>query len=124
MLANMVMGKTEEIVVSEEPVLLWENPKPTSGFVGQTVEVDGVGYSGYIVTGRASIQSETALYSYAPVGGYSTLANGNINGPSAYRNIFNITNNSIQFDNANTSYGSEQNSNSVPLAIYGVKFVL
>lgn len=113
-----------------EPVLLWENPSPTSEFAQQKVEIDLTDYIGVIIEYGTIVSTD--VYSRLYVKKSDTLSLGNniylgagytqisTESRACSRSISAIDNTGITFTNCVNGL-TTQNFNCVPTKIYGVK---
>ena len=122
MASYRVMGAS----ASETPTLLWTNPSPTSNFASQTItNIDTSSYGAFIVKYRRSTssndtdefyQNKTVLF-----GHYICISMEDTS--TAIRNC-SVQSNGIYFASTlNLSHGTD-NSEIIPIEIYGLKKAL
>lgn len=108
-----------------EPVLLWENPSPTSEFVGQTISLDLTDYAGVIIefnhghltpilVSRSYLKKDEVIDTNYFGAGHAKTNEG------ALGRRYNINNSGVVFENA-YNLSSVDNGAMIPIKIYGVK---
>lgn len=125
-LADLIRGKAES-KLNLEPVLLWENPSPTSNFAGQTISLDLAEYEGVIIECDSSINNHVKYGTrvYVKKGDANIcLGRADENGETGgARALTSITDAGVTFGNANIQ-STTNNAVCIPLKIYGVKGVI
>lgn len=115
----------------DNPVLLWTNASPTSGFAAQTLSLPA-GYDAYLVEVRYSYGVSRTTINYLPLSASTQyIMAENFADRYNYVNIRNVTSvksGSISFGDARpvstSSASSTYSDYAVPTRIWGVKFTL
>ena len=109
---------------------LWENASPTASFAAQTISLDLAAYDMVLCLCRLTADTDTVVPPTLAVvdAGYGSYAYGTVTGRFARRTITANASGVTFEDTARyTSYGSTtttiQNTNLIPVAIYGIKGV-
>lgn len=105
--------------IQKDMVLLWTNPNPSAQFGAQTINID-LSKCKYILVEH---HNDTLYFADILAVGrstrinYLTYASGNA---FAHQRPTTVSANGVTFDNANQN-GSQNNSDIIPVRIYGIK---
>lgn len=110
---------------TNEPVLLWTNPSPTSTFAAQTVSIDLTDYEALLIYTKGATSKNTYHYNYVKKTEIGKWILADYQGDVHYatlRQITNITNSGITFGTGYYGWTSYNNNNEcIPAEIYGLK---
>ena len=114
--------------VVDKPVLLWSNSNPSASFAAQTVNLNGSGYSAYLVEIKRSTTLEYTYTTYVDFGytgyllGYMKIIGSSLSNITS-RKVDEVSSSKIVFGDGKTG-GNTNNSSGIPINIWGVKYTL